>query len=142
MLSILYFIFKETNLNYLPILTNFENQIFININYFRVKIRKPIHVGKFTLDNTIRYQKVIEGGSVLKAPEFVTRNTLYYTDYVFKRALFLQTGVSFNYFSKYHMNAYDPLLAEFYVQNDRQLYNRAPSPPSAPSQSLCSHWWR
>ena len=91
------------------------------INYFRVKLRKPIQVGKFTLDNTIRYQKVIDGGSVLKVPEFVTRNTLYYTDHVFKKALFLQTGISFNYFTKYHMNAYDPLLAEFYVQNDRQL---------------------
>ena len=33
----------------------------------------------------------------------------------------MQTGVTFKYFTKYHMNAYDPVLAEFYVQNDEEL---------------------
>src|SRR5690606_40749755 len=54
-------------------------------------------------------------------PEFVTRNTLYYSSHFFKKALFLQTGVTFNYFTKYYMNAYDPLMAEFYVQTDREF---------------------
>ena len=40
---------------------------------------------------------------------------------MFKRALFLQTGINFKYFTKYNMNAYDPVLAEFYVQNDQDL---------------------
>jgi hypothetical protein len=37
--------------------------------------------------------------------------------------LFLQTGITFNYFTKYNMNAYDPLLAEFYVQNGTKIGN-------------------
>jgi hypothetical protein len=53
-------------------------------------------------------------------PEVVTRNTLYYSDHLFKKALFLQTGITFNYFSKYYMDGYDPLLAEFYVQTDQE----------------------
>ena len=35
--------------------------------------------------------------------------------------MYLQTGVIFNYFTKYNMNAYDPLLSEFYVQNENQF---------------------
>ncbi|PTM09174.1 MAG: hypothetical protein DA407_06400 [Bacteroidetes bacterium] len=91
------------------------------INYFRVKLEKGINWRNFTLDNTIRYQKVIDGEGVLNVPEIVTRNTLYYSNHLFKKALFLQTGITFNYFTKYNMNAYDPLLAEFYTQNQTKL---------------------
>jgi len=91
------------------------------VNYFRVKLNKEIKWRNFTLDNSIRYQKVVDGEEVLNVPEFVTRNTLYYSNHFFKKALFLQTGITFNYFTEYNMNAYDPLLAEFYVQNQTRL---------------------
>ena len=91
------------------------------VNYFRVKLNKEIKWRNFTLDNSIRYQKVVDGEEVLNVPEFVTRNTLYYSNHFFKKALFLQTGITFNYFTEYNMNAYDPLLAEFYVQNQTKL---------------------
>ena len=35
--------------------------------------------------------------------------------------MYLQTGVTFKYFTAYNMNAYHPLLAEFYVQNREEL---------------------
>lgn len=58
---------------------------------------------------------------VFNVPELITRNSLYYTDQWFDKALFVQTGVNFKYFTSYNMNAYDPVLAEFYVQNDTQI---------------------
>ena len=92
------------------------------INYFRVKLSKEFNYGKFYLNNTIRYQNVIDGEGIVNVPQFVTRNTLYYANHFFKgNALYLQTGITFSYFSKYNMNAYDPLLAEFYVQNNTEL---------------------
>jgi Putative porin len=91
------------------------------INYFRVKLSKEIKYGKFALNNTIRYQNVIDGKGIINVPEIVTRNALYYSNHFFDKALFLQTGITFSYFSKYNMNGYDPLLAEFYVQNENQL---------------------
>ncbi len=90
------------------------------ITYLRVKLEKEIRFGNFALDNTIMYQNVQDESGVLNVPELTTRNTLYYANHVFKKAMYLQTGVTFNYFTKYYMNAYDPLLAEFYVQNDRE----------------------
>jgi hypothetical protein len=94
------------------------------INYVRAKFSNEIKVGKFALRNTIRYQKVLDGEDVLKVPELSTRNTIYYANHFFhKKALFLQTGITFSYFTSYNMNAYDPVLAEFYVQNQTELGN-------------------
>ena len=97
------------------------NQHKQTINYVRVKINNEFKYRKFALNNTLLYQNVVDGDGVLNTPDFVVRNTLYYANHFFKKALFLQTGVTFNYFTKYNMDAYDPLLAEFYVQNDTEL---------------------
>ena len=91
------------------------------LQYFRVKFQKEFKAGKFALDNTLLYQNVVSDEDVLNIPSVITRNTLYYTDELFKKSLKLQTGVTFNYFTKYNMNGYDPLLAEFYTQNETEL---------------------
>lgn len=92
------------------------------INYLKLKLNKNIRVGKFGLDNTIMYQNVSQESEVFNVPEFITRNTLYFESHVFKKAMFLRAGLQFKYFTKYKMNAYNPLLAEFYVQdNGREL---------------------
>ena len=91
------------------------------VNYARVKVSKEIRLGKFALDNTLMYQKVLDGEGVLNVPDIITRNTLYYSNHFFKKALFLQTGVTFKYFTEYYMNAYNPLLGEFQVQTSQEL---------------------
>lgn len=93
------------------------------INYMRLKVGKEFKYGKFALDNTVMYQQVLNGDNIINVPQVITRNTLYFADHLFKKALFLQTGVILNYFTTYNMNAYDPLLAEFYVQNETELGN-------------------
>ena len=90
------------------------------ITYLRLKLEKEIRLGNFALNNTVLYQNVQDEENVLNVPEITTRNTLYYSNHLFKKAMYLQTGVTFNYFTKYYMNGYDPLLAEFYVQTDRE----------------------
>lgn len=90
------------------------------ITYLRVKLQKEISIGKFALNNTVLYQNVQDENNTLNVPEIVTRNTLYYSTHMFNKALFLQTGVTFNYFTKCYMNDYDPLLAEFTVQNETE----------------------
>ena len=62
------------------------------INYVRVKFNNELKFGKFAINNTIRYQNVLDGEGMLNVPEFSTRNTLYYSNHFFeKNALFLQT---------------------------------------------------
>ncbi len=91
------------------------------INYIALKIAKEFKFGKFALDNTILYQKVDQQDHILNVPDFVTRNTFYYSDYVFKKAMYLQTGVTFNYFTSYFANDYNPLIGEFYIQNQKKI---------------------
>ena len=35
--------------------------------------------------------------------------------------MYIQTGVTFKYFSEYAMNAYNPVLGEFYIQNSEKF---------------------
>ncbi|KRB56513.1 putative porin [Flavobacterium sp. Root186] len=93
------------------------------INYLEIKANKEFKFGNFALDNTLLYQKVDQSDLILNVPDFVTRNTLYYSNYYFKKALYAQAGVVFNYFTKYYANDYNPVIGEFFVQNKKEIGN-------------------
>lgn len=91
------------------------------ISYLSVKASKEFKFRDFGLDNTVLFQQVDQSDPILNVPKFTTRNTLYYSNHFFKKALFLQTGVTLNYFSKYKANDYNPLLGEFYIQSQKEI---------------------
>ena len=93
------------------------------INYVSAKISREFKFGKFALDNTILYQKTSQNDFILNVPEIVTRNTFYYSNDIFHKALYFQTGVTFNYFTNYYANNYNPVISEFFVQNKKQIGN-------------------
>lgn len=109
--------------NYTYFDENNAPQQFVNqITYLKVKANREFKFWKLALDNTVMYQNVSSGSSVFRVPEFVTRNTFYYTDYWFKgKPMLVNIGVTFKYFTKYTANSYNPLLAEFTLQNDQQI---------------------
>jgi len=90
------------------------------IKYLSLKVNKEFRFWKLALDNTLLYQKV-DQDSILSVPDFVTRNTLYFSDYFFKHALYIQTGVTFNYFTKYYANNYNPVIGEFFIQHKQEI---------------------
>jgi hypothetical protein len=92
-----------------------------SINHLKVKYHKEFRLGKWAMDNTLMYQNVSQSSPVLNVPELVTRNSIYFSSDIFKKAMFLQTGITFTYFTGYNMDAYNPLLSEFYVQNREEL---------------------
>ncbi|OWP79453.1 hypothetical protein BWK62_01800 [Flavobacterium oreochromis] len=93
------------------------------INYFSAKLQKELKLGKWALDNSIVYQQVIQAESILNVPKILTRNTLYFSDHYFKKALFLQTGITLQYFTNYYANGYNPLIGNFYTQTDTTIGN-------------------
>ncbi|CAM3586403.1 putative porin [Zobellia roscoffensis] len=97
-----------------------ENNV---LNHTKIKYAKEFKVGSFALNNTVMYQNVSQANRVLNVPEVVTRNTLYFSSDVFKKAMFLQTGVTLKYFTSYNMDAYNSLLGDFYLQNNEKLGN-------------------
>lgn len=92
-----------------------------DINYVKIKAHRKFDLWRFSLDNTMMYQQVLDGDEVMHVSPFVTRHSLYYRDYWFHHNLYLQVGFTYNYFSSYYADAYDPVLAEFYVQDFDKL---------------------
>ena len=91
-----------------------------DLNLLKINLARKIKLGKFSFDTRILIQRLLEN-EIINLPELVTRNTLFYSTDMFNKALFLQTGFGFSYFSKYFMNGYDPLLSELYIQNDKMI---------------------
>ena len=114
-------------------ITNIENYTYFdaaskpqqsgeNITYLKVKASNEFKFGKFALNNTVLFQQVSSGQDVFRVPNLVTRNTLYYSNFLFEgNPLFLQTGITFKYFSKFKSNSFNPLLNEFRIQNTTEI---------------------
>lgn len=92
-----------------------------SVGHLKVKYSKELRLGSFALNNTVMYQNVSQSNDVLNVPQLVTRNTLYFSSEVFQKAMYLQTGITFKYYTSYMMDAYNPLLGEFYTQNNEEL---------------------
>lgn len=91
------------------------------IGYLKVKFENEFRLGHFGLYNTVMYQNVSQDQPVMNVPDLVTRNTLYYENHIFKKAMYLQTGVTLKYFTSYYMNGYNPVLGDFYSQNQEEI---------------------
>jgi len=111
-----YAYFTKNNLNVVKPFQHLDN-----INIIKFRVSREFSINKFFFDNQIQYQKVSNGTGVINLPELITRNSIYFSSHLLDKAVFLQTGFSFSYFSKYYMNSYDPLLSEFYVQNSKKI---------------------
>ncbi len=91
------------------------------INYVSLLLNKEFKFRSLALDNTLLFQEVKQDSKILNVPSITIRNTFYYSNFFFKRALFLQSGFTLNYFSKYFANNYNPVLGEFYVQKTKRI---------------------
>lgn len=115
------YLYFENETNDITLLKVKPKQFENTINYISFQAKKEIKYGKFALDNTILYQNVDQATNIINVPQIVTRNTIYFSDKVFKKAMQIQTGITFNYFTEFYANDYNPLLGEFYVQNQTKI---------------------
>tara|TARA_B100001173_G_scaffold262267_1_gene236106 strand:+ start:288 stop:2327 length:2040 start_codon:yes stop_codon:yes gene_type:complete len=103
------------------------NQVEDQIKYYSIKLFSKVDIGKFSIVNTAKYQQkeqdidILQDLSTLNVPEWITRNTIMFSSEVFNKSLFIQTGITFNYFTKYYADYYNPLISEFVTQNYREI---------------------
>jgi hypothetical protein len=83
----------------------------------KAEISHPLKLNKLHINSRILYQKNIANVDLLRLPEFIISEQIYFEGYLFKRALFSQAGLELNYTSNYTGNAYMPLLNQFYLQD-------------------------
>jgi hypothetical protein len=81
---------------------------------------------KFSLANTAQYQQVNHNGGTddfkpLNVPEWNVRSSFVFSSQLFNRALYLQTGLTAQYFSKYFADRYSAHLGEFAAQNYTEI---------------------
>ena len=102
------------------------NQFNGTIDYLKIRYDSNFKYRKFELSNTIQYQRSENEDSqilVLNTPEWNLRASLSFSSFVFKKAMYLQFGFTGQYFSKFFMNKYNPLLGSFLVQNKYEIGN-------------------
>lgn len=93
-----------------------------NISYVKLKYQNDFKLGTyFGTNHTLMYQNVQQSNQVFNVPEWTSRHTFYYKDRWFKNAMQVQMGVTAKYFTKHYMNAYDPVLGAFMVQDELEL---------------------
>ena len=103
-------------------LTVGHRQLSDKINLISVELIRDFIFGDFTLDSKILLQKNLSDKG-LNIPNFLSRNSIYYSTYLFDRALFLQTGLGVKYFSQYYMSGYDPITSQLFNQNQKKIGN-------------------
>ncbi|WP_293871777.1 putative porin [Flavobacterium sp.] len=91
------------------------------INYLSIKVSREFKWWKLALDNTVLFQQVDQNDNILNVPKIITRNSLYFTNYFFKKALYMQSGFTLNYFTKYYINDYNPVITEAFIQNQKKV---------------------
>lgn len=92
-----------------------------DVRYVKIKATNDTQWGKFGMHHTLMYQNTLNGANLLPVPDLVTRNSFYYQDHWFEKATFIQTGVTFRYFSDFTSNVFNPILNEFVVQDFTSL---------------------
>ena len=90
------------------------------IDLLKIKLNRSVSFGKFSIDSSLMFQKSISN-DLVNVPNIISRNTIYFSSDLFKKALYLQTGFGVKYFSKFYMNGYDPLLSELYIQRLKEI---------------------
>ena len=103
------------------------------ITYFKVRYQSHYQFRKFGLTTTAQYQNVSSEGSteasssaqIINVPEWNVRSTLSFSSDLFKKALFIQAGITGHYFTRYYADQYNPLLGDF-MRQDRQTIGNFP----------------
>ncbi len=94
-----------------------------SLRLLKLKLFREFKFRNFRLTNTLLFQQV-DGNTndlVYNVPTFSTRNSLYYQNEIFKKAMFVQLGTTFRYYSAYYTDGYDPLLGDNYTQNTEKF---------------------
>lgn len=97
------------------------------VNIAELEIHKDFSFGKFGFDTRTLYQKVLSGAEVVKVPELITRNYIYYKDDWFRHAMEVNIGVGVKYFTEFSSLRYHPLLSSYYVTNNDYKIGNYPS---------------
>ena len=114
--------------------TNVQNMTYFNsaslaaqtdtmVTVFKAFIEKNFTLGKVVHLNTREIYQQTTANSPVHIPTWITENSLYYENYLFKHHMLFKIGVDVYWNPKYYVYAYQPETDQYYVQNQVKLGN-------------------
>ena len=96
------------------------------IQYLKLRFTKELDFWKFTLANTAQYQNVSKASeandfNALNVPEWNLRSSFLFSSQIFNKALYLQTGITAQYFTEFYADRYSATIGEFVSQNHTKI---------------------
>jgi hypothetical protein len=93
-----------------------------SVNAFTANLQLVIGTRHFRTRSDISWNSVPDD-SPIRLPQFIVRESLYFDFFLFKSALRMQAGIDATWFSAYFADAYNPAVAQFYLQNSKKIGN-------------------
>ena len=97
------------------------------ISYIKARYTSHYDLWKFGFTTTAQYQKVMtQDNSIsppINVPEWNVRTTLSFSSHIFKKALYMCTGITGHYFTNFYADQYNPLLGDFMRQDRQEIGN-------------------
>jgi len=97
-------------------------QISNTLGVFNAYVRKLFNAGRWSFDARVIYQSA-SNKDVIRLPELIGDLSIYYTNFLFKKAAILQTGFDALYNTAYYAYDYMPATKSFYIQNEKEIGN-------------------
>jgi hypothetical protein len=92
------------------------------LSVLQVYGRKAFHFSIFTLDNEIAWQQPTANAPV-NLPALLLRHKLGIETALFRKALYVSTGLEVKYHTPYYSDGYTPYFNQFYYQKDSKISN-------------------
>jgi hypothetical protein len=108
------------NFNYFG-LDSLPHQDKSGVKYASFKYFNDFKYKKWGLSTDVQWQKVLDGQDLLSLPSYILRGSLYYSNYYFQHNLYVQTGIHAKYFEAFYAKTYNPVIAEFNLQNQQKI---------------------
>ena len=87
-------------------------------NVAQLSVHKHFNLKKFQVHQELLYQTFSSGlKSKIRLPDLLSKTSLYYQSYAFKKATFLQIGMDVNYTTEYNAKFYNPATRNFQLMD-------------------------
>lgn len=95
-----------------------------SVSALAATLQQDFKIGHLSIDNRVTYTWLPDS-VVIRLPQFVTRNSIYYTFDIAKKTSKLQFGLDAFFFTSCYADAWMPVTAQFMLQNDKSIGNYA-----------------
>jgi hypothetical protein len=87
-----------------------------------IQVQHELNGRTFRWRGTVDYYR-LPTSTPIRLPELIVRQSAYLQFQLFKKSLLLQAGIDAEWFSAYYADAYNPNIAQFYLQNTKEIGN-------------------